>query len=193
MDLINPDAPAQKSAKYALREYERRFLLHEIPGGSFERSLRITDNYISGTRLRVRRVVENRDGVSTPTYKLTQKVAAPDGGPGLTTNFYLNEAEYNLLAALPCHRLSKVRYGLPPFVVDVFEAPLDGLVTAEAEFADEKSLQAFEPPSFVVAEVTTDVRFTGGRLAVMTREELLQLLADFALAPRRNQKKPQRW
>jgi CYTH domain-containing protein len=47
---------------------------------------------------------------------------------------------------------------------DVFDPPLHGLVLAEAEFATDEDMCTFEPPENIVAEVTDDPRFTGGRL-----------------------------
>jgi len=181
-ELVNPSAPAGKSLKYARREHERRFLLNEMPGGlTIVRTVHITDNYVDGTRLRVRQWVETLGDSTTTAYKLTQKVAAHDGGPGLLTTFYLTQAEHGVVAALPHRQLRKTRYGLPPLVIDVFDPPLDGLILAESEFDSEEALQAFTPPPFVLAEVTGDARFTGGRLATTTPAQLREALAAFGL------------
>ncbi|MDX6346012.1 MAG: hypothetical protein QOF84_802 [Streptomyces sp.] len=50
-----------------------------------------------------------------------------------------------------------------------------------AEFAADAEMLAFTPGIEVVAEVTADPRFTGGRLARTSREELLAWLAEFRL------------
>jgi hypothetical protein len=42
---------------------------------------------------------------------------------------------------------------------------------------------SFVPPSYCVAEVTNDARFTGGRLAHTNRSELLAWLAEFGIEP----------
>jgi len=180
-EASNPDAPAERSRKYALPERERRFLLREVPPGEVVRTRRLTDDYVRGTRLRVRRSVETAAGVEETFYKLTQKVPAPDGTPGLITNFYLSAAEYELLATLPAQRLEKTRYSVPPFGIDVFEPPLDGLFIAEIEFDGEEASRAFPPPAFAVAEVTHDLRFTGGRLITTTREQLRAALASYGV------------
>jgi CYTH domain-containing protein len=167
--------------KYALVERERRFLLGEPPhGGTSPRD--ITDHYLTGTRLRLRRVTGR--GRSEPEYKLTQKVPAPQSGPvrGLITNLYLSRAEYDLLlGALPAAELSKTRLSLRPYVVDVFAPPRHGLVLAEVELATDAELAACPPPPGTVAEVTSDDRFTGGRLAVASRAELLSWLAELGV------------
>jgi CYTH domain-containing protein len=183
-DLVNPSAPPDKSTKYALPERERRFLLARFPDGEpIVRTTHITDNYLVGTRLRIRRFVETANDVTTTVYKLTQKVPAPDGGPGLITTFYLTEAEYDALAAIPAPQLRKTRHSIPPFGIDVFEPPLHGLTMAEVEFPSEEAMRVFALPAFAIAEVTHDIRFTGGRLVVSTRNELLRALAGFGIYP----------
>jgi CYTH domain-containing protein len=183
-DIVNPSAALDKSRKYALRERERRFLLAGVPDDApIVRTARITDNYLLGTRLRLRQSVETAAGVTTTVYKLTQKVPAPEGRPGLITTIYLTQTEYDALAVVPARQLCKMRYGIPPFGVDVFDPPLHGLTMAEAEFASEEALQAFVPPAFAVAEVTSDIRFTGGCLVTITRDELLRELASFGIHP----------
>jgi len=183
-DILNPSAPPDKSRKYALPERERRFLLACLPDNPvIVRTARITDHYLLGTRLRVRHTVEAADGSTRVVYKFTQKVPAPDGSPGLITTVYLDQAEYDALTTLPARQLRKTRYSIPPFGIDVFDPPLHGLTMAEIEFPSEAAFHAFAPPSFAVAEVTNDIRFTGGRLVTTTRDALLQALADFEIYP----------
>lgn len=162
--------------KYARLERERRFLLAAAPGVESAEARRITDRYLTGTRMRLRAV--ERAGAE-PQFKLTQKIPAerPGALQGLITTAYLSAAEYEVFAALPARVLRKVRYSVPPLGVDVFEGPLLGLVLAEAEFDSEADARAFAVPSRAVAEVTGDPGFTGGRLAVTTRAELRERLA----------------
>ncbi|MER5527240.1 hypothetical protein ABT075_22040 [Streptomyces sp. NPDC002677] len=169
--------------KYARVERERRFLLSEPPNPSTTTVTRlITDRYLVGTRLRLRRA-DSSDGRCER--KLTQKVpiSRPGGVQGLITNTYLSPAEYDLLASLPAAVLSKTRFSVPPLGVDVFEGPLRGLVLAEAEFTTDEEARSFVPPSECVAEVTDDARFTGGRLVETSRQELLGWLAGYGLRP----------
>jgi len=180
-DFLNPSAPAGKSRKYARSEHERRFLLTAIPEGTIVCTARITDHYVLGARLRVRCMVETSDGNSSTVYKLTQKVPAPRGGPGLLTTMYLDPSEYAALAALASRQLCKTRHGIPPFVIDVFDPPLDGLIMAELECDTDEELQASAPPPSAVAEVTKDIRFTGGRLVATSRDELRQALAAYGV------------
>lgn len=53
----------------------------------------------------------------------------------------------------------------------------------EAEFDDDESLESFVPPPTVEAEVTRDLRLTGGRLAVTTTSDIEADLAEYNLLP----------
>jgi CYTH domain-containing protein len=169
---------------YALVERERRFLLAAAPETANPPEVRrITDRYLTGTRMRLRRV--DGPGPASSQFKLTQKVPAEQPGPvqGTITNIYLTEAEYDVFAVLPGRLLTKTRLSLPPLGVDVFDAHLHGLVLAEAEFATDDDMYAFVPPPYVVAEVTDDPRFTGGRLSRATRADLISWLDDYGVTP----------
>lgn len=111
-----------RGGKYARIERERRFLLAgspPLPAVSARR--RITDRYLPGTRLRLRRVDWDDSG-SRPghagqddgqaEFKLTQKLPAGRLGHvrGLITNTYLSATEYELLASLPAGVLTKTRF-----------------------------------------------------------------------------------
>jgi hypothetical protein len=181
--------------KYARIERERRFLLAAPPPSSaLTGRRRIIDRYLTGTRLRLRRVDwadsgsrpsrPGQDGGGQSEFKLTQKLPAgrPGHVRGLITNTYLSEAEYELLASLPAHLLTKTRFTMAPLAVDIFEPPLHGLILAEAEFSDDEAALSFPVPSVAVAEVTDDVRFAGGSLAVACRDDLATWLADYGIA-----------
>jgi CYTH domain-containing protein len=170
-----------KDGKYARVERERRFLLAvPPPPEAMTDSRRITDRYLRGTRLRLRRV-DWADG--RIELKFTQKIPAerPGHRRGLITNTYLDWAEYELLATLPADVLAKTRWSAPPLGVDLFDPPWTGLVLAEAEFATDEAAEAFAVPEAAVAEVTSDARFAGGTLARTGRAELLAWLSEFSL------------
>ena len=169
--------------KYARVEWERRFLLARFPAeAKVTQVRRIVDRYIDGTTLRLRQMRED-DG--RQVFKLTQKLAAQMRGArqGLITNIYLASEEFDVLSQLPARMLRKTRHSVPPFGIDVFEGELRGLVLAEAEFHSAEEAAALEVPPFLHREVTTDVRFSGGKLATATRDELRQWLAEYGLTP----------
>jgi len=173
--------PSLAPGKYARIERERRFLLVGLPSTGRPASVRkITDHYLTGTRLRLRHI----RGPGGDQYKLTQKIPVAHPGPvqGLITNIYLSKAEHDqLVAALPGQRLTKTRYSIPPLGIDVFDPPLHGLVTGEAEFGTDAEILAFRLPSCIHAEITCDPRFTGGRLATTSREDLASWLTEYGI------------
>ncbi|GAA1240124.1 hypothetical protein GCM10009665_33720 [Kitasatospora nipponensis] len=173
---------APRAGKYARVERERRFLLAAPPPAALVvATRRITDRYLTGTRLRLRRVEHLESGERQE--KLTQKIPADRSGPvqGLITNTYLSRAEYDLLATLPAAVLRKTRLSIPPLGVDVFDPPLHGLVLAEAEFDTDEAARSFRPPPQSIAEVTDDPRFTGGGLVRADRDQLRGWLAEYGI------------
>jgi CYTH domain-containing protein len=168
--------------KYARIEWERRFLLAKFPDGAQIVAVRrIADRYIEGTRLRLRRQ-QSADG--SVVFKLTQKIPETNGKgqQGLITTFYLSAEEFAALESLPARMLAKTRYSVPPFGIDVFSGPLDGLILAEMEFASASEAEApLSLPPYVHHEVSHDLRFTGGALVETSREQLRSALADYQI------------
>ena len=165
--------------RYARIEWERRFLLKQIPSNAEITQVRhIVDRYIEGTRLRLRQMTD-RDGQAI--FKLTQKIPEQAAGArqGLITNFYLSNDEFDVVAKLPAKTLTKTRHSVPPFGIDVFESALKGLILAEAEFNSAEEALALQSPAFSIGEVTNDLRFSGGRLAAATRDDLQRWLAEY--------------
>jgi CYTH domain-containing protein len=173
--------PGLAPGKYARIERERRFLLVSLPStGRPASGRKITDHYLTGTSLRLRHI----RGPGGDQYKLTQKIPAAHPGPvqGLITNIYLSKAEHDqLVAALPGQLLTKTRYSVPPLGIDVFDPPLHGLVIGEAEFGTDAEILTFRLPGCIHAEVTGDPRFTGGRLATTSREDLASWLTEYGI------------
>jgi CYTH domain-containing protein len=168
--------------KYALVERERRFLLAGVPSEPPVRVVEIVDRYLDRSRIRLRAATTvEGESRGTTQYKLTQKLPAADGGPGLITNLYLDADEHRLFDALPGALLRKTRLSIPPFGVDDFGGALEGLVLAEAEFPSDEEMRTLVPPVWVVAEVTQDAAFGGGRLARSSRYELRRALAAYGV------------
>jgi CYTH domain-containing protein len=184
MVIGTPAHEPVREGKYARVERERRFLLAGPPPASAVTAhRRITDRYLPGTRLRLRRV--DYPAGQACEFKFTQKVPASRPGhvQGLITNTYLSAAEYDLLASLPAGVLSKTRLSVPPLSIDLFDPPLDGLVLADVEFTTDEEARSFPPPPLAIAEVTDDARFTGGSLVRARRDDLLTWLAEFGIEP----------
>jgi CYTH domain-containing protein len=177
----NDSSPGENYLKYALVERERRFLLAGLPAEPGIRAVCITDHYLTGTRIRLRRATQTINEGQQVVYKLTQKIPRAAGGLGLITTMYLNDEEYEALVALPAAVLCKTRHSVPPLGVDVFTGGLEGLYLAEVEFSTDAEMAEFSPAPFVIAEVTEDQRFTGGHLVMADREDVADALADYGL------------
>ena len=171
-------------SKYARVERERRYLLRDLPEGltRVDPHLQITDNYITGTRLRIRKVREPR--TNKWTVKFTQKFAPDPNDLSRTviTSIYLTAAEAEMLSVFEANEIRKNRYPFEfearEFSVDMFLGDLFGLVMAEVSFETDEDLNNFSRPSFAIAEVTNNELFTGGRLCELTfadiREEIIR-------------------
>ncbi|MDX6403065.1 MAG: hypothetical protein QOH70_520 [Blastocatellia bacterium] len=172
LNTIVPDS------KYARVERERRYLLSDLPEGltRADHHLQITDNYITGTRLRIRKVRDPR--TNKWVVKFTQKFAADpeDLSRTLITNTYLNAIEAETLAVFEANEIRKNRYPFEfdgqEFSVDMFLGDLFGLVMAEISFETDEELDRFPKPPFALAEVTNNEIFSGGRLSQLTFAEV---------------------
>jgi hypothetical protein len=58
---------------------------------------------------------------------------------------------------------------------------LEGLVLAGAEFESAAEAETFKTPDFIVHEVSSDARFTGGLLVHASRRDLETWLSDYGL------------
>jgi CYTH domain-containing protein len=172
-----------KRERYARVERERRYVLRELPDGLelTDPHTQIFDNYITETRLRLRkiRIPERREW----TWELTQKFAPDpaDFSRTLITNIYLTQYEYELLSVFEGNELRKNRYPYEHdgrrYSVDIFLGALHGLILAETEFETDEELRGFQIPPFAALEVTNDELFTGAALVGLTAERVREELA----------------
>jgi CYTH domain-containing protein len=173
-------------SKYARVERERRYLLRDLPEGlkRTDPHLQITDNYITGTRLRIRKV---RDPHTNKwVVKFTQKspIHHDDLSRTRITTLYLNAMEAETLSMFTANEIRKNRYkfefGGRTFSVDMFLGLLFGLVLAEVSFENNAEMDQFPIPEFALQDVTNDPLFTGGTLSEITFEDLRRELNDRA-------------
>jgi CYTH domain-containing protein len=168
--------------KYERTERERRYLLRELPPGlkTSDPHAQITDNYITNTRLRLRK--SRWPATNEWTLKLTQKYAPepPDFSRTLITSIYLSEEEYEVLSVFEGNELRKNRHPYEhegrKYCVDVFLGDLRGLILAETDFDTDEEMDAFTLPPFAFMDVTNDELFTGGSLVNLTFDELRKKL-----------------
>lgn len=183
---LNTIVPAE--SKYARVERERRYLLQDLPEGLTRASphVQITDNYITGTRLRIRKV---RDPQTNKwTVKFTQKFAPnpSDFSRTIITNIYLNALEAESLAMFDANEIRKNRYWFEfegrKFSVDMFLGDLFGLVLAEVNFETDAELDDYPRPPFALADVTNNELFTGGRLCQLSFADIREAIKRQGLA-----------
>jgi CYTH domain-containing protein len=175
-------------SKYARVERERRYLLRDLPDGlsRTDPHLQITDNYMTGTRLRIRKLREPR--TNKWTVKFTQKFAPDpnDLSRTIITNTYLNALEAEVLASVfNSNEIRKNRYPFEfegrKFSVDMFLGDLFGLVLAEVSFETDEELDNYPTPPFALADVTNQPLFTGGRLCELTFSDVRAEIAELGL------------
>lgn len=167
--IVDRDLEAElASLKYARPELERRWRVDPARRPSIDNLAFVTieDRYLTGTRMRLRRMMRS-DGWTA--WKLTKKYETdrPEARPIVTA--YLTEAEYALFADLPGIPLRKLRYHVAIddrcWSLDRFEGPLTSLEVVEVEAADEAALAALVPPPWATKEITQDPRYQCGALA----------------------------
>src|SRR5437763_6882459 len=166
--------------KYARVERERRCLLQQLPEPLTRagKHIQIWDNYITNTRLRLRkiRVPETKEYI----LKLTQKFPpdASDLSRTVITNTYLSRAEYEVLSVFEGNEIRKNRYPYEyegrSYGIDVFLGALWGLILAETSFETDEEMERFTQPPFAFMDVTNDPMFTGGSLVNLSFEEIRQ-------------------
>ncbi|HXC71331.1 MAG TPA: hypothetical protein VN644_15215 [Pyrinomonadaceae bacterium] len=174
-------------SKYARVERERRYLLRDLPEGitRADPHLQITDNYITGSRLRIRKVRDPR--TNKWTVKFTQKFAPDpnDLSRTIITNTYLNALEAEILSVFNSNEIRKNRYPFEfegrKFGIDMFLGDLFGLVLAETSFDTDEELDNFLTPPFALADVTNEPLFSGGRLSELTFSEIRAAIAERGL------------
>ncbi len=145
-------------------EIERKFLLSGLPAGlDANPARRIEQGYLAveDVEVRLRRI----DGETVLTIK---------SAPGLVRveeEMPIEEHRFETLWPLTeGRRVVKTRYLVPvgelTAEVDVYAEALDGLLTAEVEFASVEQSEAFSAPGWMGDEVTGDDRYANRSLAI---------------------------
>ena len=170
--------------KTALPRHCRLFLVERLPEPLEPKSahLQIFDNYIEGTRLRLRLV---RDPASKDWTRILQQTIVIDDADLISTKLaeiHLNEAEYSNFEQFEGREIRKNRYfhefDRVSFAFDVYLGDLWGLTTALVEFDTAGEAKQFEPPPFAVFEITNEPFFFGKNLVGRTFEDVQKRLAQ---------------
>jgi CYTH domain-containing protein len=153
--------------KIAQIVFRRTFLTEGLPGEMTPANshLQLFDNYIEGTRIRLRkiRLPETREW----TRSLEQIVPDEAGRFGFS-QIVLNETEYDVFQRFEGREIRKNRYFYETagetFEIDIYLGKLWGLNIAAVYFESEEDRNDFEPPDFAVLEITADEFFNGANL-----------------------------
>jgi CYTH domain-containing protein len=167
-------------------EMHRSFLIDGLPEPLTRASahLQIFDNYIEGTRLRLRSVRDPDNGSWTRI--LQQRFPAAEDNLAVlkVTEIYLIDAEYAHFQIFEGSEIRKNRYFHEfdgrVFAFDVFLGALWGLNIARVELGSAEELDRFQPPPFAVLEVTSEPFFDGGVLVTKSFEDVRAELAKFS-------------
>ena len=167
-----------KREKYARVERERRFLLRELPAGltRADPHLQLFDNYITNTRLRLRkvRVPETREWI----WKLTQKFAPDPADLSRTSSppsIFRAQSMRRSRSSRPtrfARTVTLTNTTGAQYAIDVFLGALHGLILAETDFANDQEMRDFQPPPFIAFDVTGDEMFTGGNLVHLSSDRI---------------------
>lgn len=166
--------------KTSATEYYQLFLIERLPDPLTPASahLQLFDNYITGTRLRLRLV---RDPATKNWVRILQQHIETDGLIKLA-EIYLNDEEYSNFEQFEGREIRKNRYfhefDRVNFAFDVYLGQLWGLNTARVDFDNADEMEKFEPPPFAVFEVTNDPFFVGKNLVNVTFDDVRSRVSE---------------
>lgn len=170
-------------------ELHRTFLLEGLPEPLTRASahIQIFDNYIAGTRLRLRSIRNPETSVWTRILQQRFPVSEERLSNMKISEIYLNDAEYAHFEQFEGTEIRKNRYFHEfdgrTFAFDVFLGPLWGLNMTRVEFEGENELDRFEPPPFAIFEVTNDPFFLGEILVTKNFEDVRAEVARIGIQP----------
>lgn len=152
------------------REIERKFLVEELPAG-LDRwpATAVEQGYLAiegdATEVRLRRSADRRVLTVKQGSGRDRREEEVDVSP---------DAFERLWPLTAGRRIAKTRYAVDAgsgltIELDVYAGDLDGLATAEVEFAAGEDAEAFDAPPWLGAEVTDDPRYKNQALAVSGR------------------------
>lgn len=180
------EKPKNLAALYRVR----RFLLREFPEGLTRAShhLQIYDNYITNTRLSLRKQRDPRTNERIKLLRqktvLTNGVADASGKVEAVSvwqtfalaEIVLSPAEYEVLSVFETNETRKNRYSHTHdgriYAIDFYLGDLLGLTIATFAFDSDEQAHDFSAPDIATLEITHSELFTGWRLAELTIDEL---------------------
>lgn len=144
-------------------EIERKFLIQELPDDLDSYPFQLLEQAYLCTEPVVR--VRRSDDTYTLTYKSKGLMSREEYNLPLTAESYEHlkqKADGNVI------RKKRFRIPLPnklTIELDLFDAPFEGLILAEVEFASEEQALAFLPPYWFGKEVTWSTEYHNSTLS----------------------------
>lgn len=173
--------------KTAKTELHRIFLIEDLPEPLTRASahIQLFDNYIENTRIRLRsvRVPETKKW----TRILQQRIAIRENDMACwkIAELYLSDAEYAAFERFEGREIRKNRYfhdfDERPVAFDVFIGGLWGLNMAKVNFDTVEEMNGYDPPRFMIFEVTNDPFFFGENLVGKKFADIQKELEKVAL------------
>lgn len=144
-------------------EIERKFLIQELPDDLDSYPFLLLEQAYLCTEPVVR--VRRSDDIYTLTYKSKGLMSREEYNLPLTAESYEHlkqKADGNVIR--------KKRFRIPlsnklTIELDLFDAPFEGLILAEVEFASEEQALAFLPPDWFGKEVTWSTEYHNSTLS----------------------------
>lgn len=163
---------------------QKAFLIEALPEPltPADKHLQIFDNYIEGTRIRLRKV--RMPETKRWTWSLEQIFPCSEGNFERVkiSRFVLNEAEYETFKIFEGREIRKNRYfydldGIG-FEIDIYLGRLWGLNIAKVYFETKAEQMNFKLPEFAVLEITNDEFFAGESLVEKEFRDIQNRLAE---------------
>jgi adenylate cyclase len=150
----------------SIYEIERKFIVSDVPPEvTHAPSVPMRQGYLSIDTDRLLSVRVRSEGEAC---RLTIK--SGQGVKRTEVELPLSRDQFEALWPSTISSLEKTRYRIDydgfAVEVDVFEGDLAGLVLAEVEFESEESAASFDPPLWVLREVTDDPRYLNQSLSL---------------------------
>lgn len=156
-------------------EFRRSYLIEGLPEplARWSRHIQLFDNYIEGTRLRLRSV---RDPETKQWTRILQHRIHQEGQPTKYAEIYLDESEHGIFEQFEGREIRKNRYyhefaGLP-FSFDLYLGPLWGLNIASVILPEPIAEDATDMPHFTDLDITDQPLFLGENLVGKTYEDV---------------------
>lgn len=171
--------------KTAQTELHRLFLIEKLPEPLTPASshLQIFDNYITGTRIRLRQI---RDPYMKSWTRVLQQRFPFDETHGTVSKIaemYLNDSEYAAFERFEGREIRKNRYfheiDRASVAFDIFLGPLWGLNTARVDFETAEAMESYLPSPIFIFEVSNDPFFAGESLVEKKFEDVQAEVATY--------------